>query len=159
MKKRFWAKVAKSDGCWLWTGAHQSLGYGHFWLNGRMVLAHRVAYELTRGEIQDGLTLDHLCKTRDCVNPDHLEAVTLAENIQRSGGPTANNARKTHCCNGHPYAPENTMISGGNRICRICRLIRSQARTLSKGGKLRLVKRSSPLYPLAAQFGVLNLES
>ena len=75
-EERFWAKVDKTDDCWLWTANRTNAGYGHFWLDRRMVLAHRFAYELLIGPIPDGLTLDHLCRVRACVNPAHLEAVT-----------------------------------------------------------------------------------
>lgn len=82
---RFWAKVEKSDSCWLWTGAlFPSNGYGALHLDGAAVPAHRVSYELNVGPIPDGLTIDHLCRVRACVRPDHLEPVTQAENLRRA---------------------------------------------------------------------------
>lgn len=80
--ERFWAKVHKTDSCWLWT-ASLTFGYGSFWDGKGQVRAHRFAYELLVDPIPEGLQLDHLCRIRHCVNPDHLEAVTNAENVQR----------------------------------------------------------------------------
>lgn len=84
---RFWRFVDKSspDGCWLWTGA-TTLGYGRFGLGGKSIRAHRVAWELTRGPIPAGMTLDHLCHTTTCVRPDHLEPVSQSENSRRGSG-------------------------------------------------------------------------
>ena len=81
---RFWAKVTKTDRCWLWTGATTPKGYGQFSARAsRHTYAHRYAYELLVGGIPDGLTIDHLCKTRNCVRPDHMEVVTRGENTRR----------------------------------------------------------------------------
>lgn len=83
---RFWAKVDKqTDGCWIWSASRyvRRGGYGQFNLNGTAVKAHRIAYELVKGPIPDGLVLDHLCRVTACVNPDHLEAVTQQENTRR----------------------------------------------------------------------------
>ncbi len=119
--KRFWNKVEKTETCWLWAAYISTNGYGYFNLDGRPTQAHRVAFELTRGPIPDGLVTDHLCRVRHCVNPDHLEPVTHRENILRGDSPNAHNARKTHCIHGHPFNAENTYVrSNGNRMCRPC---------------------------------------
>ena len=118
---RFWAKVEKTDACWLWRGATGRSGYGNFrGRDGRMEIAHRVAYELSVGPIPTGLTLDHLCRVRQCVNPAHLEPVSGVENTRRGG-----NAAKTHCIHGHEFSPENTH-HGRQRTCRTC--LRERAR-------------------------------
>lgn len=130
--ERFWAKVNK-DGpipeyrpylgqCWLWTGGRTSEGYGAIMEDARRKMAHRVAYELAHGPIPDGLEPDHLCRVRHCVRPDHLEAVTRRENILRGIGPTAVNARKTHCLRGHLFDADNTGASQHppQRVCRAC---------------------------------------
>lgn len=89
IEKRFFAKVSKTDGCWMWTGrrAGKSKAYGSMRVKPKgpwaMMAAHRVAYRLLIGEIPAGLTLDHKCGVTLCVNPDHLEAVSLAENTRR----------------------------------------------------------------------------
>lgn len=83
LPQTFWAKVEKTDTHWLWTGAHQSRGYGSFAIAGKTYQAHRLAYETAYGPIPDGLTIDHLCRVPSCVNPEHLEAVSLAENNRR----------------------------------------------------------------------------
>jgi hypothetical protein len=112
----FWTKVDKADGCWLWTG-HTVSGYGRFKMRNKVHAAHRFAYEHIVGPIPDGLQIDHVCRVRNCVNPDHLEPVTQAENIKRGYFAT-----KPHCPQGHPYAGDNLYVrpSDNARICRAC---------------------------------------
>lgn len=122
-KERFWSRVAVAgpNECWLWTGATRGGGYGVLQANCVTFTAHRLAYELLRGPIPDGLTLDHLCRNKACVNPAHLDPVALRENILRSDGVTAVNARKTHCVNGHLLAGDNLYRHPrGDRVCRAC---------------------------------------
>jgi hypothetical protein len=121
LHERFWSKVAavNDNGCMLWTASLNSYGYGQFSF-GRGVnrQAHRVAYELLGGVIPEGFQLDHLCRVRNCVNPQHLEPVTLEENVRRG-----NALRKldTTCRNGHPYTGATTYLWKGQRYCRTCR--------------------------------------
>lgn len=118
--------------CRLWTG-YTRKGYGRLGIDGKLFQAHRVAYELANGPIPEGLELDHLCRNRACINPDHLEPVTGRENIMRGEAIPARNARKTECKNGHPFTVENTYLrpSGGNRECRTCKLAAGQQRRAS----------------------------
>jgi hypothetical protein len=119
--EQFWSRVEKGNDCWLWRGCKQSGGYGSVNLNGTKTYAHRVSYELLVGAIPEGLQIDHLCRVRLCVNPEHLEAVTPRVNILRGVGFSANHARKTHCPKGHPYAGDNVYMDGSGRRCRTCR--------------------------------------
>jgi hypothetical protein len=82
-KERFWEKVNKTDTCWLWIAATGRFGYGQFWSKNKMVSVHRFSYELCKGKIPKGMVLDHLCRVRHCVNPEHLEVVTGLENSRR----------------------------------------------------------------------------
>jgi hypothetical protein len=110
------------NGCWLWRGGRFENGYAQIRYDGKTRRAHRVIYEVLVGPIQAGLVLDHLCRVRHCVNPDHLEVVTERENIYRGLGLAGINAAKTHCVNGHEFSPENTYYSPNahRRSCRIC---------------------------------------
>lgn len=125
----FWGRVEKTDTCWLWTGAIQKPGYGRYSFEGRLWLAHRWAYETFVGPIPEGLTIDHLCGVKNCVRPDHLEAVTSRENTLRSPNTMASrHAAKTHCPRNHPYDEANTLVSGGARYCRKCMADRKRRR-------------------------------
>lgn len=123
------------NGCWEWRGPMSPYGYGRVRRGRKMdVGAHRVLYELLIGPIPIGLDLDHLCRNRKCVRPDHLEPVTRGENNLRGNSPAAVEARMTHCINGHPFDETNTMFirrkdpnrSAVERRCRICDRLRRQ---------------------------------
>lgn len=123
-----WKRVTISEGgCWLWRGVTTG-GYGYMDIRGQRFLAHRVAYTLFVGAIPKGKQLDHLCRVRHCINPAHLEVVTSRENVLRGEGISAQNARKTHCKNGHPFSAENTRNRpDGRRRCRECERTQDQA--------------------------------
>jgi HNH endonuclease len=127
MRLRFWSKVDKCapNGCWQWIGRLSYAGYGQFYVGDRCFRPHRTSYEWERGPIPDGLELDHLCRNRGCVNPDHLEAVTHKENVRRGRALEVMLARKravTHCPKGHPYEGDNLWTnSRGHRWCKTCR--------------------------------------
>lgn len=137
---RFWAKVDKTDTCWLWTGAIDPDGYGKFGYrdaSGRVIGrgAHRIAHELAIGPIPAGLEVDHVwargCTNRHCVNPAHLEAVTQRTNVQRSARSRRKGPR-THCAEGHLLSAENTYIrkdKGSRSVrCRQCQVRNDRAR-------------------------------
>lgn len=126
--ERFRALTAlDANGCLVWTGYIQSNGYARHWVDGKNLIAHRWSYEYHVGPIPEGMQIDHLCRNRRCVNPEHLEVVTPAENSRRSTSAEAaraRGARITHCPRGHPYDEENTLFDRkGGRSCRECKLI------------------------------------
>ena len=133
-EERFWAKVDRSSPttCWVWKGAVDRDGYGQFGdgtgrAHQKMKKAHRFAYESLVGPIPVGLVIDHLCRNTSCVNPAHLEPVTVGDNIRR--GETGQNLivmqlAKTHCPQGHEYTPENTYSRPSRRRERSCRTCR-----------------------------------
>lgn len=140
LEERFMAKTRQSpSGCLEWVGVTHR-GYGHFGMRSpvtgkpTMAKAHRVAYEMRFGKIPEGLVIDHLCRNRSCVNPDHLEPVTARENTLRGINFSAVNAKKTHCPQGHPLSGENLYVipSTGGRTCRTCKRAESKARAERK---------------------------
>lgn len=138
---RFAAKIAVAEnGCWHWTASLHPTGYGRFGIKNRIYKAHRVAYEAVRGPIAPGLCIDHVCHNRDsacggawgclhrrCVNPAHLEAVSIVENVMRGQSFFARQARATHCRNGHPFDADNTYVTKQGRHCKTCRLANNRA--------------------------------
>lgn len=112
-----------NSGCWLWTASLDKHGYGQVRHGNTTGRAHRVIYEAERGPIPFGLVLDHKCRNPVCVNPDHLEPVTQAENLRRSPVTLGSIHRaKTHCKKGHPFTPLNTRPHpSGGRVCVACK--------------------------------------
>ena len=122
-----WTRVQKTSGCWLWTGAKTGSGYGQISRQGpgwrKTHLAHRLAYEELVGPIPGDKEIDHLCCNPVCVNPNHLEPVTHAENLRRMTERGRNwQQAKTHCPKGHPYSGDNLILPRrGGRGCRTCK--------------------------------------
>lgn len=156
---RFMTHVEKSASCWVWTAATDKDGYGRFYRDAKSPrhVAHRFAYEAMVGPIPDGLQIDHLCRNTSCVNPAHLEPVTLDENVRRAWevrergtpaplrlclpDPTSPwaNARKTHCKRGHEFTPENTILIPTGRCCRTCKNMHDAARRVRLRAERELV--------------------
>ena len=133
ISERLWRRVDKNgplalelgSNCWLWLGCKNNGGYGQIIgkKNKRPFAykVHRIAYEIVKGPIPSNLTLDHLCRVRHCVNPDHLEVVSLVENVMRGNGVGVKNSHKTHCPKGHPLVEGNVyMHLDGGKQCKIC---------------------------------------
>lgn len=116
----FWSRVQIDmydiDACWPWLGSKNRGGYGQVSLNKVSYRVHRVAYALRRGPVPEGLTLDHICRRRNCCNPDHLEPVTAGVNTLRGDSASGVNARKYHCQKGHVYSFD----ARGKRECLRC---------------------------------------
>lgn len=114
----------ESGGCWVWNGSFGGSGYGNFYdpfHKKRTTTAHRYSYELLKGPIDEGLTIDHLCRNKKCINPEHLEQVSIRENLIRGTGFIAINVKKTHCPDGHPYDGRNLGVYKGLRHCKMCK--------------------------------------
>lgn len=143
---RFLDRVVQDGDCWRWTGGLNGAGYGQFYIGGGGTgkgYAHRWSYEFHIGPIPTGLHLDHLCRNRACVNPWHLEPVTIRENVLRGLSDSARNAAKTHCPEGHPLAGENLYIgSKGERRCRECSRLQSRKKYWSNPEKHRAYARA-----------------
>jgi hypothetical protein len=149
-ERRFWSRVDKNgplfkgDPCWLWTGSLVE-GYGQFSIAKSCIKAHRYAYELLIWPIGNGLTLDHLCRNRQCVNPMHLEEVPPTVNTMRGNGIGALNARKTHCSKGHPLSGDNLYIRRcGRRTCKECKRKTTQSLRQKALDRANLAQRSDP---------------
>ncbi len=116
-----------NSGCWLWMGSVSQKGYGYM-CGGKKhhhISVHIAAYELSKGKVPNGMEIDHKCRVRCCVNPDHLQALTHADNVRRGIGLAAKvsgiQKAKTHCPEGHPYDDKNTYVNpSGSRSCRTC---------------------------------------
>lgn len=123
--------------CHIWEGYVKETGYGQIRVHGRTRPAHVVAWTNANGPVPEGHDLDHLCRVRNCIRPDHLEPVTRGENLRRGIGPELHRQRqraKTHCIRGHAYSPENTFINvNGARVCRPCCRIRNASYRSGKG--------------------------
>lgn len=157
MLSRFWAKVDKSDGCWMWTAAKKQYGYGVFNAGGKFVLAHRFAYELLVGEIPNGLMCCHHCDTPSCVNPAHIFLGTNKDNAadrdkkNRLILPVESQFKcKPSCKYGHEYTPENTYIHTGRqgkpfRGCLICQRRNIALAAAKKKAATKLAKEAKRL--------------
>lgn len=117
----FMTRIRKTETCWLWTGTLTAHGYARY----SGTVAHRLLWEHVHGPLAPGLELDHLCRVRHCVNPDHLEPVTHTENVRRGNGGRNPAIR---CPRGHEYAGSNVYVrpDGRGRGCRACNRIRAR---------------------------------
>lgn len=137
--------IEPNTGCWLWLGYVDRAGYGQVRHEGRLTTAHRAVYEIVRGETA-AEDVDHRCRVRSCVNPDHLEPVSHRENMRRGSGFAGENARKTHCKRGHAFTPENTRPHGrGNRACKLCEKLRSLGLHRPASTPMPAMRRPKPL--------------
>ncbi len=124
--ENFWSYVDKSGKCWVWRGNVEKTGYGRVRWNIKQYSAHVISWMLFHGRFpQENLTIDHLCRNPLCVNPEHLEEVSMAVNILRGTSPAALNARKTHCKRGHKLSGINIYWrhkprGGVERECKKC---------------------------------------
>ena len=119
--------------CWIWQGRCDNKGYGVLTCRGRIYKAHRVSYTMFIGSIPPDLVIDHLCRTRNCVNPEHMEPVSNDENIRRGAWAALTQSQKTHCVHGHPFSGDNLRVDvsrrrgrpvSSRRTCKTCARLR-----------------------------------
>lgn len=129
---RFWAKVQQGtpEECWRWRAALDGDGYGRFYFGGRRVMAHRMSVVLDGRPIGRGLVVDHICRTRDCVNPGHLRIVTPFQNLHENSMAPSHLASISDTCHaGHKFDEGNTRRNvSGHRLCRACERVRDRKR-------------------------------
>jgi len=136
---RFFSKIrmCKESKCWEWGAGKTNKGYGFFSMNRSVFRAHRISYHVFKGELDSNLVIDHICRNRACVNPDHLRQVTTKTNVtENSKSLTAIHKAKTHCKRGHEFTPENTYMEKKGRGCRACGRERSLAYLYKKRNKI-----------------------
>jgi hypothetical protein len=128
MADRLYSNIKYVGDCWIWQGRVNAEGYGRIRVphEESKWAVHRLSYVIAHGHLSDDLTIDHLCRTPSCINPEHLEAVTMETNIRRGFGIGMRNAAKLECVNGHPYVDGSYILEQiGNgkqaRRCIICR--------------------------------------
>lgn len=130
-----------NSGCWLWTGAlRRGTKYGSFWDGKGPCFAHRWSYEHRHGHVERNLVIDHKCRNRICVNPDHLRAVTHKINVtENNDGVCSINGRKTHCKRGHSLSdPQHLRLIPNGRMCKTCHnQRRREMRQLRKNGSIQ----------------------
>lgn len=146
-------KVRPDGECWIWTGARKKSGYGAVSINGRPMLAHRAALLIFRGtEVPKGcsdVVVDHLCRNRACVRPDHLEIVTPKINGHRGLS-----APRTHCRRGHEFTPDNTTYNPqGTRKCRTCRRL-NRERHAAGLSSMKFVTPTDAWHPPGSRFAL-----
>lgn len=141
-KDKIWTKVSKTKGCWEWSGRKTSKGYGRYAVYpNKAEYAHRLVWVLCGNTIPKGLVLDHICKNRGCVNPNHLDLVTIRQNtLENSDSAPSKNIKKTHCKHGHKLV----LKYESGRKCKECTIIKEKTRVRIKNGKI---------YPVSAREG------
>ncbi len=122
------SRIKKIGNCWIWQNPTlNTYGYAQIHYKNKRILVHRLSYELFKGQLTTGLVIDHLCRNKLCINPEHLELVTIKENILRGFGPTAINKRKTQCKRGHKLENYNLIVRrNGSRVCRTCKNLQNR---------------------------------
>lgn len=120
--------MVNTNDCWVYAGLLNAYGYGYVYefIDGKQCnqMVHRVMYEAVKNKIPKGLYIDHLCRNRSCINPDHLEPITNRQNVLRGEGYAAKNAKKTHCIRGHILKGVNLYVTpSGKRNCKKCRAL------------------------------------
>jgi len=133
--ERFWKHVNKTATCWIWKASKSNRVYGNFSVKDVLFRAHRISYFIKNGEVKREFTIHHKCNNPSCVNPDHLQQISLKENTLLGNSFSAKEARQTHCKRGHKFTKENTYIfPNGWRSCRKCRIM-LEKRRIKEGRK------------------------
>ena len=149
LESRILSKTTKTESCWIWNGYTERNGYGRITVNDKPYSTHRLSFLLFKGELKENLVIDHSCRNRACLNPEHLRQVTQRENCHENSRASCHlNSLKTHCPKGHEYTEENTKTKttkyGVGRACKECARAYARSKYVKRQPKEKIERTACP---------------